>query len=644
MCGLAGILYFDGRQVEGPWLRCLSYALRHRGPDDEGYLGWPYSGRSIVSDCPDQMHGARLAFLHRRLSIIDLSKSGWQPMQLDNGTYSIVFNGEIYNYVELRRQLELKGHQFVSLSDTEVLLRAYTEWGHEALPRLVGMFAFVILDLNRRCLFLARDFFGIKPLYYCSMPGVFGFASEARTLLEFPGVSRRTRADRLYSYLRFGTTDYGCNTLWADIQQLPAAHYMEVALDTPAILKPQRFWRIPPFDPLDISYQEAANRLREMLIDSVRIHLRSDVPVGTCLSGGLDSSAIAVLMRRILGADGNVRSFSFIATDKHLCESHWIDLVIRDAKTNAYRTQPIATDLVASLQDLVRTQGEPFGSTSIFAQYRVFELASQHRMKVMLDGQGADEMLGGYWNFLAARIASLMAQGHLVDSMRLFLRSRTQLEINSPALFSMAIGSLLPPSLQAIGRKFIGRDLTPDWLNGRWFLDHQVILAQPWSSEGPHHLRSQLVQSIETVSLPMLLRFEDRNSMRFSIESRVPFLTPQIAEFLLSLPERFIIDDTGLRKSVFRAAMRGLVPDPILDRRDKIGFATSESQWLRSLDSWVRERINSDAARSIPALHQEAVKAEWESILLGQRPFGSHTWRWINLIEWTNAFNAISDR
>lgn len=640
MCGIAGILYHKGQNVEASWLKLLSDRLDHRGPDDAGYLGWPKSGRALVSESPDKVAGSRLALLHRRLSIIDLSKAGWQPMQSEDGAYSIVFNGEIYNFVELREELEKEGHRFDSHSDSEVLLRAYMHWGQGMLTRLVGMFAFAILDLRRGCLFLARDFFGIKPLYYCATPDAFGFASETTTLLEFTGVSRRARADRLYSYLRFGTTDYGGDTFWVDIHQLPPAHYIEVSLDTPSVPTAQRYWRIPSYEPLEISFQEAADRFRHLLQESVRLHLRSDVPVGTCLSGGLDSSAITMLMRNVLGNGGDVRSFSFIATDERLCEEQWVDIVATEAKTVSQKTQPTAEDLVASLQDLVRTQGEPFGSTSIFAQYKVFELAAQNRMKVMLDGQGADEMLGGYWSFLAARIASLLSQGHLLSGMRLYQCGCQYPGIDRGALLALAAGSLLPGSFQALGRKFIGRDLTPAWLNVRWFEDRNVAFAAPWHTEGPHHLRSQLLQSMETVSLPMLLRYEDRNSMRFSIESRVPFLTPQIAEFLFSLPERYLIDETGLRKSVFRTSMRGLVPDSILDRRDKIGFATSESQWMKSLGPWVQTRLKSDTAYSIPALCLGAAGAEWQGILSGQRPFGSHTWRWINLIEWVDQFQV----
>ncbi|HQO62092.1 MAG TPA: asparagine synthase (glutamine-hydrolyzing) [Syntrophorhabdus sp.] len=640
MCGIAGILIRGNKGIDTDWLGRVSRELYHRGPDDEGFLGWTPSNGSVVTREPSQIEGVNLAMVHRRLSILDLSEAGWQPMQSEDHRYSILFNGEIYNYIELRCELQNLGHAFYSHSDTEVLLKAYIQWGEKSLSRLLGMFAFVVLDLQRGTLFLARDFFGIKPLYYYMSDESFGFASETKTLLLFPEVSRKVNTGRLFPYLRFGLTDFGNETLWRDIYQLPAAHYLEVPLQFNKHPEPVRYWRVPSYAPLDIGYNEAAHCLREILTDSIRKHLRSDVQVGSCLSGGLDSSAIVMMMRDLLGSTGEIHTLSHIASDQVLNEEKWIDIIVGSANTASHRVIPSEVDLIDSLEDMVKTQGEPFGSTSIFAQYKVFELAGQQGLKVMLDGQGADEMLGGYWNFLGARIASLLAQWKIFQACTLLIRGRRFPGIDAINLASMAFGMLVPENIQECGRKILGRELLPAWLNLEWFGKHCPDMSLPWKYNGPHYLRSQLLDALSAITLPMLLRYEDRNSMRFSIESRVPFLTPQIVEFVLSLPEDFIIDQNGVRKSVFRKAMRGLVPDAILDRQDKIGFAAPEEKWLVALKPWIENLLSSEAAHSIPALNIKETKSSFERVLSGLQRDRSFTWRWVNLIEWTRLFNA----
>lgn len=644
MCGIAGLLYTDNRKrIDPNWLESLGSSLQHRGPDDFGFLGWNDSKGAVVASSAAMLDGIRAAFIHRRLSIIDTSKSGWQPMQTNDGVYSIVLNGEIYNYLELRAELEMEGYVFHSHSDTEVLLKGYAQWGKSVLPRLIGMFAFAVLDLKRRCLFLARDPFGIKPLYCYVGEDIFGFASETTTLLQYPGISRRVNAARLYNYLRFDITDYGDETFWADIHQIPAANYLEIQLDGNYTFSPQHYWQIPPYQPLDISYDEATKRLRDLFVDSVRLHLRSDVSVGACLSGGIDSSSIVMVMREVLGAAGEINTFSYIPTDAQVSEEHWMNIVVSQAATRTQNTRPNAFDLVESLPDLIRSQGEPFGSTSIFAQYKVFELASQAGIKVMLDGQGADEILGGYWAFISARIASHLAQGHWVEAVQLYRHSCTSLGISRRNLLSMAIGLQLPPILQTIGYGLIGRDLRPAWMNNQWFHDRDVLQSPMWKVDGRNHMHSQLVDSLQRLTLPKLLRYEDRNSMRFSIESRVPFLTIPIVEFIYALPEQYIIDQSGITKAVFRSAMRGLVPDTILDRRDKIGFTTPESSWFETLAPWIEQRLKSEDARKIPVFDLRNLENVWQSILSGRRSWGTAIWRLINLIEWANIFNADFD-
>jgi asparagine synthase (glutamine-hydrolysing) len=319
MCGIAGIVCSPELELPRDWPAVPLRTLSHRGPDDQGWLAFtPEKTRLGRGDmAPDG--ATRAVLLHRRLSILDQSAAGWQPMTTADGQVHIVFNGEIYNYLELRQELAREGCTFRSQSDTEVLLQALRCWGPSALRRLVGMFALAVLDRQQRILFLARDFFGIKPLYYVQTAQTFAFASEIKVLLELPGVRRAVDPQRLYEYLLFGRTDHGGNTLLSDVRQLPAGCFLEVPLDRPAAGQPSRYWTLDLSDRLDLSFDEAARRLRELFLESVRLHLRSDVAVGAALSGGIDSSAIVAAMR-LAAPRADLHVFSYVADDPVLGE------------------------------------------------------------------------------------------------------------------------------------------------------------------------------------------------------------------------------------------------------------------------------------------------------------------------------------
>ncbi len=630
MCGIAGLVLRNAAELDASMLHALSEPMKHRGPDDHGWCvltaGGVRCGRSL-----EQPLKSPVILVHRRLAILDLSEAGWQPMATANGECVIVHNGEIYNYLELRAELERLGHPFHSHTDTEVLLNGYAEWGLGILKRSVGMFAFAILDMRVRKLVLARDFFGIKPLYFTSWRDGFAFASQLKPLLNLPGVSRRVNPQRLYEYLRSGLTDHGSETLFADIYQVPAAHYLEVSLDHPCDVQPTRYWEIDLSRRCELSFQEAALRLRELFLESVRLHLRSDVPVGAAFSGGIDSSSIVMAMR-CLNPDQTIHTFSYLADDPALNEERWVDIVGASARAVVHKIASDPEQLVADLEHLVDVQEEPFGSTSIYSQYRVFQAAGTAGIKVMLDGQGADELLGGYEFYTAARLASLMRQGKWSEALHLWHKSSKQPRKNR--LWQYLGKFLFAPAVQDGLRRLVGREMWPAWLNSSWFVARGV--RSQVQGYGTEILQEELHRSLVHTSLPMLLRYEDRNSMAYSIESRVPFLTPALAEFLLALPEEFIIAPNGTSKAVFRAAMRDIVPDAVLSRRDKIGFETPERQWLCvKLRPWVEKILWGDDMLRIPAVNAEAVQREWQGILEGRKRFDNRAWRWVNLAVWT---------
>lgn len=661
MCGIFGFWSKDDRPISVKVLERATTAIRHRGPDDEGYLLVETRGGSVTLCAGrdtsqelalppvEQFSGGSydLGLGFRRLSILDISSAGHQPMKSEDGRCWIIFNGEIYNYLELRAELADKGHKFHTGTDTEVVLAAYRHWGEDCLSHFVGMWAFAIWDAEKRRLFLARDPFGIKPLYYVSDARQFVFASEIKALLESGRVSREVNASRLHDYLTIGLTDYGEETMFAGVRQIPPAHSLTVALDDPNSVRLKRYWQIDLDRKLQIPFEEAARRLRELFMESVKLHLRSDVPVGTALSGGIDSSSISMAVRS-LEPEADLRTFSYIADDEAVNEERWVDMVVAASSANVHKVHPTPAELTSDLDRLIGIQDEPFGSTSIYAQHRVFRRARESGVTVMLDGQGADEMLAGYLPYLVARLASLLRQGRLLKAGKFASQASDILSTRKRRLLAGSGGLLLPSLVGQSDFAVRFRRLTRmaglsnathlDWLNKDWFDERAAGRRKPSDGHSRDILRRTLHETLTETSLPMLLRYEDRNSMAHSIESRVPFLTTALAEFIFALPEEHLIGPDGTSKLVFRRAMRGLVPDAILNRRDKIGFATPERRWLTQLHPWVDGVLQSDAAHRIQALNLPVMKAEWESILSGQSAFDWRVWRWLNLIRWGEQF------
>ncbi len=637
MCGIAGLI--DKGGVDVSQIPVMLQVLSHRGPDDSGYLLYTPEGVQLCHASAVPKQRAEVALAHRRLSIVDLSANGWQPMGSCDGRYYIVFNGEIYNYVELREELRHLGNTFRSSSDTEVLLTGFAQWGPAVLSRLVGMFAFALLDTHDRKVYLVRDFFGIKPLYYATIAGGVAFASELKGLLKFSSVARDANPERLLLYLRHGVTDHGCDTLFSAIQQVPSGHYLEISIDAPRAMHLACYWRPTVQERRDISFDEAADELRELFLQSIRLHLRSDVPVGAALSGGIDSASIVMAMRKLEpGLD--IQTFSYVADDTKLTEESWIDIVVAASQATGHKVSPTPDELVGDLDQLTFTQDEPFGSTSIYAQYRVFQMAHHAGIKVMLDGQGADEILGGYRYYMGARLASLIRQNRWNEATQFLMRSSQWPGAGKLLLLFSAADHLLPQSIQPPLRAMIGKDLMPRWLSGAWFARNGVSARPLNYSPASDILHQSLCRELTQTSLPHLLRYEDRNSMAFSIESRVPFLTPQLVDFMFSLPEHYIISGDGTSKAVFRRAMRGILPDAILNRRDKIGFATPERNWLGALNGWVGQHMSSEVAHSIPFLNLRFMEEDWKRVLDGRRPFDFRFWRSLNLIRWTEQFDV----
>jgi asparagine synthase (glutamine-hydrolysing) len=582
------------------------------------------------------LDGSTVTLAHTRLSILDLSPAGHQPMRTADGRLTLIYNGEIYNYRELRAELEAMGRTFTSTSDTEVLLTAWDSWGTDALARFDGMFAFAMLDRRAATLTLARDPFGIKPLYYFADAGEFAFASEPRALRAVSGRDFGPDLQRAYDYLVFGDYDDSERTFYEGVRSLPAGHTLAVQLAGSQVGTPRQWWHPPVEAGSADTFTQAAERVRHMFLDSVRLQLRSDVPVGAALSGGIDSSAVVCAMRAV-EPRMPIRTFTFVARGSSVDEERWADLVNAAAGATPTKVSLSSGDLLHDLDDLIATQGEPFGSSSIFAQYRVYRAAREAGVVVTLDGQGADELFAGYHGYPGARLLDYLDERRYADALR-FVKAWSNGSGRSMRHALMSLGNeLTPRPLRGLALQVAGQTPQPRWLDCGGLAERGVVLGQANATaraeQRGRRLASALRSALLRRGLPALLRHGDRNSMRWSVESRVPFLTRAMAEYVLQLPPEFLVSETGQTKHVFRAAMRGIVPDTVLDRQDKIGFATPERDWLYPIASSVRSTLRDDL--DLPFIRAEQVVREFDMMLSGQRRFSWQLWRWINYARWS---------
>lgn len=621
MCGIAGGFWPQPNQVQTLLSQALQ-AMRHRGPDDQGFELYPFKS-------------AVVGMGQVRLSVIDLSSAGHQPMHSSDGRWTIVFNGEIYNYRELREELIAKGKKFVSDSDTEVLLEAWACWGATCLPRLVGMYAFVIFDRLHKVLTSVRDPFGIKPLFYYQDKGCFLYASEVPALLSLRADKPQINWQQAYDYLVHGVYDRNEQTFFDGVHQLSPGHLLIVNLGEKTTSMSQRWWMPNITERYDLSFEEAAEQVREKFLNSIRLHLRSDVPLGAALSGGVDSSAVVCAMGHV-APEYPIHTFSYIASGAAVNEEKWVDLVNRHVGAVAHKLVVTPHELVRDLDELILAHGEPFGSMSVYAHYRVNQLAKENGITVTLDGQGADEMLGGYIGFPGERIRSLLDEGNLSQAWD-FLRHWARWPGRSMAMgLKAALAECTNGIPHELMRMVAGLNKVPDWIDSRVAQDMglagRVKRFHSTEHANGRRMAAQMANMLTQDGLPALLRHGDRNSMRFSVESRVPFLTIDQVEFALSLPERYLVSHQGETKHVFRRAMQGIVPDEILLRKDKIGFEPPEKEWLISIADQAREWLSEDM--KIPFIRRGALLNEFEDVIAGRRPFSWQVWRWINFYRW----------
>jgi asparagine synthase (glutamine-hydrolysing) len=651
-----------------PPIQAMLDSIRHRGPDDEGWAafcgadfaatfgGGPDTREACyAADLPyspephaNPPQNASLLLGHRRLSILDTSPSGHQPMSYGDGRYWIAFNGEIYNHSEMRLELEGLGHRFVSRSDTEVLLAAYAQWGQVCLERLEGMFAFVLVDRVRATLFAARDRFGIKPLYYWVAPDrCLAFASEIKQFSVLPGWRAVLNGQRGYDFLAWGIIDHTDETMFRGVYQLRPGTAVQIALKRPLDLgKGERLASYEWYRLAGSSFaggmEEAAAGFKDRFEATVRAHLRADVPVGSCLSGGLDSSSIVCAMNDLLTRDGvqeKQYAFSSCSVIPRFDEREYVEEVVRHTGIEAHYVYPDLTRMFDQLDRITWHQDEPFGSTSIFAQWSVFALAADCGVKVMFDGQGADEQLAGYQGYHGALYASLFRQLHWIELWREIRATRRVHGYGPLWAIKYLADALLPAALRYPLRAMVGKETAaPAWLD----LKRLGAAAQdPIRGEAGASLSigelsyRQLMRS----NLQMLLHWEDRDSMAHSIEARVPFLDHRLVEFVLGLPDTCKIH-RGVTKRVLREGLRGMLPEKIRARMSKLGFATPEEHWMRQeAPELFRQAVRAAVDGSRGILRPEALQLV-DDVIAGRRPFDFTVWRMISFAAWVKRFHV----
>ena len=622
MCGFVGFLARSGQEPpSAEWLGRMSDCIAHRGPDDDGI----------------HIHGpVGLAF--RRLAILDLSPAGHQPMASGDGAHVMVFNGEIFNYVELREELAALGHRFTSSGDSAVLLAAYRQWGDRCVERLVGMFAFCIHDIPRGMLFLGRDRFGVKPLYLHRSTRGLVFGSELKAIRASGQWSGRLNEERFASLLVHQRVDLLGETeatFLADVVQLPAAHSLTVSLDGSEAMR--RYWSLPDRE-ADLPRDPVAT-FNELFDDSMRLRMRADVPVGVMLSGGMDSSSIACAMARLVGGPA-VRSaplHAFCYESEDFDESTQLADTVAATGVDVHRYSPDPQVVWDEMPRALWHHDEPIHSASVLMGYGLYRTAAEHGVRVVLGGQGADETIGGYGYLFEHMLVSHAAAGrvgHLWSEIGALAASGGVTRTALLRRTLMLVRAHVLSGISAYDTRSAGRRLAeaPGW---KYVAPEFGARATPSAgSIGRQDLRSRLGMATESAPLPCYLRAEDRNAMAHSVEGRVPFLDHRLVEFCVALPPQWQMHD-GWNKYILREAMRGRIPESVRGRRVKFGFPTSVKRWFAGpLAQSARALILDGPLRETGWVQMPQIEAALQAQVSGTGDYSNVLFNAVQLTHW----------
>lgn len=592
MCGITGKITFNQNKVSYPDLKRMTDSIIHRGPDGEGQ--WINEEQNV-------------GLGHRRLSIIDLSENAAQPMHDSNNRFVISFNGEIYNYIELKSDLIKLGYKFKTTSDTEVLLSAYHEYGEPFLQKLDGMFAFAIWDQQKKELFCARDRFGEKPFFYFRDKEQFVFGSEMKAIFSSE-IPKSIDNQMLYLYLAYDVVENPNNkyqTFYKDISQLPASHSLKISRNGEFEIK--KYWELQTSSACVESFEDASIKFKSLFEESIKRRMRSDVKVGSSLSGGVDSSSILCSVLDLF-PENQFNTFTARFKDKNYDEGIFVEQLKKKYSFNTFECYLSSDQVIDNLDKIFYHQEEPFGSTSIVAQWEVMKLARQNNTIVLLDGQGADETIGGYFKYFLPflheiknkkeyQFQKLAIEKHL--GIQSYISKKEALRMKSPAFFDKITDISRPY------RESVGLDLSDN------FKKEYKFESTPFHRDT--NLNAFLHNDIFTYGLGKLLRFSDRNAMAHSVEVRLPYLSHQLVEFIFSLPSTYKINE-GWTKYILRKSMEGRVPSSILFRKDKKGFQAPNT-WMQ--DKQMEELINASVnkLKNEGIIKQAELSNNWKYIM-----------------------------
>ena len=640
MCGIFGIQTIKESSVTDVFANKISDLMNHRGPNATGFYGYnSNTGIAFLTKEVKQPHNVNLFFMHKRLSILDLTDAGVQPMQTADGRYTIVFNGEIYNYKEIRKNLERKGVLFHTNCDTEVLLQYLAHGGINNLQVLEGMFAFALFDKQENKLILARDPFGIKPLYYFKSQNSLAFSSQIDCLLATPEFGERClNLNKYLPFLRQGTSECDDQTLIEKIYRLEPGQVL-ISKNINNTLSPEIktyfTWENNCRKHEVLSFEDTKQQLRKMLEDSIQMHLISDVPVCFNLSGGIDSSALVALASQF---HKNITAFTYQADDLGIDESHFAEDVAKFCKINLFKVKINPDDFGEDLDDIILKQGEPYAGSSIYAQRKLYEAQAKEGFKVCLDGQGGDELFAGYNNYFAYAVKDALSEGNIKRLFKLLANSQgVFLNVKRMGNLSYIVDNFLRrfPRFQILFRRICGRDLCPFYIDRDFFKNQFIALKK--SSVTVKSLRNALDNDTTKMSIPTLVRYADKNAMTFSIENRVPFLCNTIAQFAHTLPNEFLISNTGWHKYILRKAVEDILPQNVIWRKDKMGFVPTENIWLLRNQKLITKILNSKTLEALPGVKSDVIREYWKDISSKNQLTGWRTdivWRLLNMIRW----------
>jgi asparagine synthase (glutamine-hydrolysing) len=604
MCGISGIINKIGEPVSRAEIQKINNLISHRGPDNDAYY--------LVNS---------FAFGHRRLKIIDLSDSANQPMTyLDK--YAITYNGEIYNYIEIREFLKKDGYFFSTASDTEVILAAYDRYGFNCVSKFNGMWAFALYDKEKDLIFCSRDRFGVKPFYYTNSNRKFIFGSEIKQLLGYQD-HLEVNHQVLMDYLVAGFEEHTNETFFQNIQKLEQSHNLIYNLKTNKFLIEKYYDIRIDASVSNLTEAESVGLYKDLLYNSVKLRLRSDVKVGTCLSGGLDSSSVATIASSFyrLNSSNDFISITAKSSEPAFDESRLAEIVSRNSHLNWNVIMPSADEFIGDINKIISVQEEPFGSPSVYMQFKVFEKAKDLGCIVMLDGQGGDETLLGYERYYPAYLFSLGFVGKISN----FFNSSKNSGLSKRDLFLYLFYFTTPSiRLRILNNRF--SFVKKDYLN---LVNYNNIKESAKNYKDIILLQKQELMHLQ---LPHLLKYEDRNSMYHSIETRLPFIDYRLVELALSIGNGYKIKN-GWTKHILRKSVEDILPNEIAWRRNKIGFNAPEKTWLNSIDNQIKESLYGSEILNKIAKKDEVIK-KYGLMDLRTR------WRLFNIAKWEEVFNV----